>query len=202
MESTELKRGSAEYIGFCRSNTREYQHPRRDELLKLFQIEHLWALQRRLLFNRNKLKHYEQIKNDLIYTRIKAKKKDKWIPGLFIESIDDKIQRASKSIHYLRKEIRYRRLPKEEQAKEKFVSIDINEIKKIKIIDYLKGKGYNIERGFFKLRNEKTASCHINEKKNLWYDHGSGEGGSIIDLHIKIYGCDIGTAIKELSYYL
>lgn len=31
------------------------------------------------------------------------------------------------------------------------------------------------------LRSERTASFHVNAAKNVWYDHGSGEGGSTID---------------------
>ncbi|RPD40610.1 CHC2 zinc finger domain-containing protein [Chitinophaga barathri] len=30
------------------------------------------------------------------------------------------------------------------------------------------------------LREEKTASFHVNTDKNVWYDHGTGEGGGII----------------------
>jgi len=29
-------------------------------------------------------------------------------------------------------------------------------------------------------RNEKTASFHVNTNKNVWYDHGTGEGGDAI----------------------
>lgn len=31
-------------------------------------------------------------------------------------------------------------------------------------------------------RNEKTASFHVNEKRNIWFDFGIGQGGDIIDL--------------------
>ncbi len=30
------------------------------------------------------------------------------------------------------------------------------------------------------LRNEKTASFHVHNAKNLWYDFGTGKGGSVI----------------------
>lgn len=36
------------------------------------------------------------------------------------------------------------------------------------------------------LRQEKTASFHVNYTKNLWYDHGTGEGGDLIALAMKL----------------
>ena len=35
---------------------------------------------------------------------------------------------------------------------------------------------------FSPLRDEKTASFHVNYSKNIWYDHGIGKGGDVIAL--------------------
>lgn len=35
-------------------------------------------------------------------------------------------------------------------------------------------------------RNEKTASFKINTKDNIWYDHGEGVGGNILDFVMKL----------------
>jgi len=48
-------------------------------------------------------------------------------------------------------------------------------------------------------RNEKTPSFKINTQKNIWYDHGSGEGGTNIDLIMKLKNCDTKTAIAYLK---
>jgi len=38
-------------------------------------------------------------------------------------------------------------------------------------------------------RQEKTPSFKINRHQNVWFDHGAGEGGTIIDLGVKLYNC-------------
>lgn len=49
------------------------------------------------------------------------------------------------------------------------------------------------------LRNEKTPSFKINRKMNVWYDHGSGKGGNIIDFGKVYYGCTVGQLLKKLA---
>lgn len=63
--------------------------------------------------------------------------------------------------------------------------------KNIRIIDFLNALGYQHQRTFrdnhfclSPLRTEKTASMKVDNKLNLWYDHGSAQGGTIIDLVI------------------
>ncbi len=48
-------------------------------------------------------------------------------------------------------------------------------------------------------RHENTASFSVNHDENVWYDHGIGEGGSIIDLVARMEGCSIGEAIRRLE---
>jgi DNA primase len=49
------------------------------------------------------------------------------------------------------------------------------------------------------LREERTASFSVNYRENVWYDHGIGAGGSIIDLVAQMEGCSIGEAIRRLE---
>lgn len=63
--------------------------------------------------------------------------------------------------------------------------------KNIRIIDFLNALGHEPQRTvrdnhFYlsPLRIEKTASMKVDNKLNLWYDHGSAQGGTIIDLVI------------------
>ncbi len=61
----------------------------------------------------------------------------------------------------------------------------------------LKERG-NILQG--KIRStEKTPSFTIWKNTNSWYDFGAGEGGSVIDLTMKVYGIDSKTAINKLG---
>lgn len=48
-------------------------------------------------------------------------------------------------------------------------------------------------------RQEMNASFSVDYDQNVWYDHGIGEGGSIIDLTARIENCTIGEAISRLE---
>ncbi|TAA74134.1 MAG: hypothetical protein CDV28_1388 [Candidatus Electronema aureum] len=52
---------------------------------------------------------------------------------------------------------------------------------------------------FSPLRKEKTASFKVNKTLNVWYDHGEGIGGTIIDLVILQFQTDISGALKKLQ---
>ena len=72
--------------------------------------------------------------------------------------------------------------------------MSINEIKKIKLADYLQSLGYTPvkQQGrslWYKspLRNETDASFKVNTELNQWYDFGIGKGGNIIALAAELY---------------
>ena len=48
-------------------------------------------------------------------------------------------------------------------------------------------------------RNERTASLFVNRVKNTWYDHGTGKGGSAIDLICELSGVTVTGALLILS---
>lgn len=80
------------------------------------------------------------------------------------------------------------------------------DIKYIPIKDYLQQKGIYPTKiysgyGLYKspFRDEETASFKIDYRANLWYDFGSGEGGSIIDLVMKMQQCNFIQAIDFLE---
>lgn len=50
------------------------------------------------------------------------------------------------------------------------------------------------------LRRENTPSFKVNAAKNLWYDHGAGRGGTIIDLAMELEGLSSpAEAIRSIS---
>lgn len=51
---------------------------------------------------------------------------------------------------------------------------------------------------FSPLREEKTASLHIDRTKNVWYDHGAGVGGTIVDLVMLVKHCSRHEAYEFL----
>lgn len=83
-----------------------------------------------------------------------------------------------------------------------------NKLKTIPIKDYLRNKGINPAKeysgyGMYKspFREERTASFKVDYKKNLWHDFGNDEGGSIIDLVMKMQNCLFIQAIDVLKDY-
>lgn len=76
---------------------------------------------------------------------------------------------------------------------------DIRHIKQISIRYYLAERGLyptkdNPRYGLYlsPLREEHTPSFKVDYEQNLWYDFGLGEGGSIIDLVMRMELCDAG----------
>lgn len=84
--------------------------------------------------------------------------------------------------------------------------LTFNEAKQIPIVDYLDKFGIvpskisgNDYWYFSPFRDERTPSFKVNVKKNLWYDHGLGEGGSIIDLGARLHQCSLADFLEDLS---
>lgn len=84
----------------------------------------------------------------------------------------------------------------------------VDNIKHIPIKDYLNSRGiypakeysgYGMYRSPF--RDERTPSLKVDYNRNLWYDFGSGEGGSIIDLVMKLDRCPFIDAIAQLKNF-
>ena len=48
-------------------------------------------------------------------------------------------------------------------------------------------------------REEKTPSFKVNAKLNLYYDHGNGQGGDIIDLGKALFRCDTKELLEKLG---
>ncbi|MEA5046447.1 MAG: toprim domain-containing protein [Petrimonas sp.] len=81
-------------------------------------------------------------------------------------------------------------------------------IKNIPIRDYLNSQGiypakeysgYGMYRSPF--REDSTPSFKVDYNRNLWHDFGSGEGGSIIDLVMKMKQCPFIEAIEQLKNF-
>ena len=72
--------------------------------------------------------------------------------------------------------------------------MNIQEVKQIRIADYLQSLGYTPvkQQGssfWYKspLREETDASFKVNTELNKWYDFGLGKGGNIIALAAELY---------------
>jgi hypothetical protein len=83
--------------------------------------------------------------------------------------------------------------------------ISCTEAKEIDLIQYLQNLGHKPSKikgyDYWYLspyRNEKTPSFKVDQKQNLWFDFGTGIGGTIIDFGIRYYRC----SVKEFLYKL
>ncbi|HZX73235.1 MAG TPA: toprim domain-containing protein [Cyclobacteriaceae bacterium] len=48
-------------------------------------------------------------------------------------------------------------------------------------------------------RKEREPSFKVDVKMNVWFDHGSGEGGTILDLGSKLHSCSLHEFMMKLS---
>lgn len=81
---------------------------------------------------------------------------------------------------------------------------DLRALKSIPIKTILESRGIEISKEnnkdiWFKLRGEKTASCHADVEKNLWHDFGSSKGGSVIDLVAELDNIKSTEAINRIA---
>ncbi len=80
------------------------------------------------------------------------------------------------------------------------------EAKQIPITEYLTGLGFEPTkiRGadywyHSPFREERTPSFKVNTNLNVWFDHGTGEGGTILDLGAKLNQCTLSEFLEKLS---
>ncbi|MEP2670480.1 MAG: toprim domain-containing protein [Cyclobacteriaceae bacterium] len=84
--------------------------------------------------------------------------------------------------------------------------LSFNEAKRIPITEYLSRLGFESAkiRGndswyHSPFREERTPSFKVNTKSNVWFDHGTGEGGTILDLGAKLHQCTLYEFLEKLS---
>lgn len=72
--------------------------------------------------------------------------------------------------------------------------MDLKEAKRISIVEFLRERGCEPVKetrneSWFRspLRDEKTASFCVSRERNVWFDFGTGEGGTFIDLALRVY---------------
>ena len=87
--------------------------------------------------------------------------------------------------------------------------MDAKTVNKFPIRDYLAAQGIrpakdNPRYGFYlsPLREERTPSFKVDYGQNLWYDFGLGEGGTLIDLVMRMERCEAGEAMRQLERFI
>ncbi len=83
------------------------------------------------------------------------------------------------------------------------------EANQVDLVDYLYASGYTPAKikgndywYISPLRDERTASFKIDRSKNVWFDHGTGNGGTVIDFMIQYFNCDVQQALQKLEMHV
>ena len=83
---------------------------------------------------------------------------------------------------------------------------DLQYIKAIPIADYLHACGIEPAKRYngyalyhAPYREDPNASLKVDFRQNLWHDHGTSQGGSIIDFVMKMQGCSAYEAMAHLA---
>ena len=80
--------------------------------------------------------------------------------------------------------------------------------KELDLVDYLAALGHqpakvrNQDYWYLSpLREEKTPSFKVNRSLNVWYDHGTGKGGDLVDFGTDYHKCMVRELLERLSQY-
>ena len=83
--------------------------------------------------------------------------------------------------------------------------MNIDDIKKISLVEFLNQLGYQPtgrdSKGLWfysPCRSERKPSFHVNPRKGVWFDFGSGAGGDIFTLAGEL--CNSGDFIRQAEY--
>ncbi|WP_416996966.1 toprim domain-containing protein [Alistipes dispar] len=84
--------------------------------------------------------------------------------------------------------------------------MDAKTINRFPIRDYLAGLGIRPakDRGYYgmyrsPMREDRTPSMKVDYARNLWIDYGAGDGGTLIDLVMRLERCDAGEAMRRME---
>lgn len=87
--------------------------------------------------------------------------------------------------------------------------MDAKAINKFPIREYLAARGIRPakDKGYYglyhsPLREDHTPSMKVDYDKNLWVDYGVGEGGTLIDLVMRMERCSAGEAMRRLERHI
>lgn len=86
------------------------------------------------------------------------------------------------------------------------LTITCQELNRKDMVDFLSSLGFHPQKVngddywyLSPLREEKTASFKINRKLNVWYDHGIGKGGSLVDFGIAFFKIPVKDLLTKLQ---
>lgn len=103
-------------------------------------------------------------------------------------------------------------LQKLEKLNMRFYNDDTDTLRQTSIVDYMENQGFTPAKRMITrnellylspFRTETKPSFSVNTEKNVWYDHGTGEGGDIFALVMRLWSVDFHKAkeiLREKTY--
>src|SRR5580658_3227039 len=86
--------------------------------------------------------------------------------------------------------------------------LSCREARQIDLVEYMAQLGHFPQKVkgadhwyFSPLREEKTPSFKVNRASNIWFDHGTGQGGDLIDFGTLYHHCTISELLDRLSQH-
>src|SRR5690606_8950178 len=86
------------------------------------------------------------------------------------------------------------------------MALSFSDAKRIPITEYLSRAGFEPARirgndYWYRspFRSDHNPSFKVNVKLNVWYDHGTGEGGTLLDLGVKMHNCSLHEFVTRLE---
>ncbi len=83
--------------------------------------------------------------------------------------------------------------------------MNCEEANQMDMVDYLNAAGHQPKkiRGnnywyLSPLRNEKEPSFKVERNKNVWYDHGLGKGGKLVDFVMEFHHTNVSEALQKI----
>lgn len=84
--------------------------------------------------------------------------------------------------------------------------LSCEQARQIDMVEYLEALGYKPDKirnndywYCSPLREERTPSFKINRRQNVWYDHGMGRGGNLVDFGVVYHHCSVKEFLMKLD---
>jgi CHC2 zinc finger len=85
--------------------------------------------------------------------------------------------------------------------------LNCKQVNEIDLVEYLSKLGHEPQKVrnndywyLSPLREEQIASFKVNRKLNLWYDHGIGKGGTLVDFGVQYHKCSVKVFLKRIAH--
>ncbi|WP_142683861.1 CHC2 zinc finger domain-containing protein [Chitinophaga polysaccharea] len=88
------------------------------------------------------------------------------------------------------------------------LKLSCKDARPLDLVDYLASLGHHPQKirnqdywYLSPLRQERTPSFKVSRRLNMWYDHGIGKGGNLIDFGLLYFNCPISDFLQRLAQY-